>query len=96
MMSTFYGVCSVFVIIRWFLIGLSCLRKIPKIRILTTQYKSLQGHRIKVRIDAWPVGSQYPQGHFVSVVGRTGDLETEIDTILTENDISVTPFSQVT
>ena len=96
MMSTFYGVCSAFVIIRWFLIGLSCFRKIPKIRILTTQYKSLQGHRIKVRIDAWPVGSQYPQGHFVSVVGRTGDLETEIDTILTENDISVTPFSQVT
>merc|ERR1719232_1026984 len=36
-------------------------RKIPKIRILTTQYKSLQGHRIKVRIDAWPVSSQYPK-----------------------------------
>ena len=69
-------------------------RKIPKIRILTTQYRSLQGHRIRVRIDAWPVTSQYPQGHFVSVVGRTGDLETEIDTILTENDITVTPFSQ--
>ena len=69
-------------------------RKIPKIRILTTQYKSLQGHRIKVRIDAWPVSSQYPQGHFVSVLGRTGDLETEIDTILTENGVTVSPFSQ--
>ena len=69
-------------------------RKIPKIRILTTQYKSLQGHRIKVRIDAWPVNSQYPQGHFVSVVGKMGDLETEISTILTENDITVAPFSQ--
>ena len=69
-------------------------RKIPKIRILTTQYWSLQGYRVKVRIDAWPVNSQYPQGHFVGVVGKTGDLETEIDTILTENNITVTPFSQ--
>ena len=50
---------------------------------------------LQVRIDAWPVSSQYPQGHFVSVVGKTGDLETEIDTILTENDITVSPFSQV-
>ena len=49
---------------------------------------------LQVRIDAWPVSSQYPQGHFVSVVGKTGDLETEIDTILTENDITVSPFSQ--
>ena len=50
---------------------------------------------LQVRIDAWPVSSQYPQGHFVSVVGKTGDLETEIGTILTENDIAVSPFSQV-
>ena len=50
---------------------------------------------LQVRIDAWPVSSQYPQGHFVSVVGRTGDLETEIDTILTENGVTVSPFSQV-
>jgi len=69
-------------------------RKIPKIRILTSQSKSLQGHRILVRIDAWPVNSQYPQGHFVKVMGKIGDLETEIDTILVENDIEVTPFSQ--
>ena len=69
-------------------------RKIPKIRIMTSQYRSLQGHRILVRIDSWPVTSQYPQGHFVSVVGKMGDLETEIDTILAENDIQVSQFSQ--
>jgi len=69
-------------------------RKIPKIRILTSQFKSLQGHRVLVRIDAWPVNSQYPQGHFLKVLGKIGDLETEIDTILLENDIEVTPFSQ--
>lgn len=65
-----------------------------KVRILTSQYRSLQGHRILVRIDSWPVNSQYPQGHFVSVVGKMGDLETEIDTILAENDIQVSQFSQ--
>lgn len=99
-------------------------RRIPKIRILTTQSKALQGSRIVVRIDAWPVSSQYPQvityslehlknkqtreenlklvrlltylvqGHFVKCLGRVGDLETEIDTILTENAIEVLPFSQ--
>jgi DIS3-like exonuclease 1 len=45
-------------------------------------------------LDGWPVSSQYPQGHFVKLLGRIGDLETEIDSILVENSIEVTPFSQ--
>ena len=69
-------------------------RRIPKIRIVTSQAKVLQGRRVVVRIDSWPVGSQYPQGHFVKCLGKVGDLETEIDTILTENAIEVVPFSQ--
>ena len=32
------------------------------------------------------------QGHFVSVVGRAGELQTEISTILAENNIEVAPF----
>ena len=40
------------------------------------------------------MSSQYPQGHFVKLLGRIGDLETEIDSILVENSIEVTPFSQ--
>jgi DIS3-like exonuclease 1 len=47
-----------------------------------------------VMVDGWPVNSQYPQGHFVKLLGRIGDLETEIDSILVENSIEVTPFSQ--
>ena len=46
-------------------------------------------------MDNWPAHSQYPNGHFVRSLGNIGDLETEIDGILLENDISVTPFSQV-
>ena len=69
-------------------------RRIPKIRIQTTQQTQLQGCRVLVRIDCWPAQSQYPQGHFVKRLGRIGDLETEIDSILVENSIEVTPFSQ--
>ncbi len=69
-------------------------RRIPKIRVLTSQAPRLAGQRIVVNIDSWPVNSQYPNGHFVRSLGRAGDLETEIDGILLENGISVTPFSQ--
>ena len=69
-------------------------RRIPKIRILTSQYRALQGCRVVVRIDAWPTSSLYPQGHFVKLLGKAGDLETEIDTILAENSISPLAFSR--
>ncbi|CAB4069016.1 DIS3L [Lepeophtheirus salmonis] len=66
-------------------------RKIPKIRILTSQ--NLNGQRFVVAIDNWPSYSNYPNGHFVRRLGDIGDLETEIDCLLMENNISVGPFS---
>ena len=56
--------------------------------------KKLQGQRVVVQIDSWPVNSTYPQGHIVKSLGKIGDLETEIDSILVENNIEVTPFSE--
>lgn len=56
---------------------------------------SLQDCRVIVRIDAWESTSVYPNGHFVRVLGRIGDLEGEIAAILVENGISVAPFSEV-
>ncbi|ETE63513.1 DIS3-like exonuclease 1, partial [Ophiophagus hannah] len=50
--------------------------------------------RVVVRIDSWEPTSLYPNGHFVRVVGRIGDLEGEIQTILVENTVSVSPFSE--
>lgn len=47
-----------------------------------------------VRIDSWESTSVYPNGHFVRVLGRIGDLEGEIATILVENSILVVPFSE--
>lgn len=46
-----------------------------------------------VRIDSWESTSQYPNGHSVRVLGRAGELETEVQTILIENCIHVPPFS---
>lgn len=47
-----------------------------------------------VRIDSWESSSQYPNGHTVRVLGRAGELETEIQTILIENCIYVSSFSE--
>lgn len=47
-----------------------------------------------VRIDSWESTSQYPNGHTVRVLGRAGELETEIQTILVENCIHVSSFSE--
>ena len=69
-------------------------RKIPKIRILTSQLKTLKNSRFVARIDNWPINSKYPNGHFVKILGSIGDLQTEIETLLLENNISVLPFSQ--
>ncbi|XP_023076567.1 DIS3-like exonuclease 1 isoform X3 [Piliocolobus tephrosceles] len=68
--------------------------RIPKIRISTQQAEALQDFRVVVRIDSWESTSVYPNGHFVRVLGRIGDLEGEIATILVENSISVIPFSE--
>lgn len=46
-----------------------------------------------VRIDSWESSSQYPNGHSVRVLGRAGELETEIQTVLIENGILLSPFS---
>ncbi|XP_071424304.1 DIS3-like exonuclease 1 [Pithys albifrons albifrons] len=69
--------------------------RIPKIRISTQQAEALQEHRVVVRIDSWESTSLYPNGHFVRVLGRIGDLEGEIAAILVENSICAAPFSEI-
>uniref|UniRef100_A0A8C9VND5 DIS3-like exonuclease 1 n=1 Tax=Scleropages formosus TaxID=113540 RepID=A0A8C9VND5_SCLFO len=69
-------------------------RRIPKIRISTQQAEALQEHRVIVRLDSWDSTSLYPNGHCVKVLGKSGELETEIQTILMENSIHVLPFSE--
>lgn len=40
-------------------------RRVPKIRIKTSQYSKLMNKRIVVAINDWPVTSNYPIGHYV-------------------------------
>ncbi|OAD80484.1 hypothetical protein PHYBLDRAFT_138042 [Phycomyces blakesleeanus NRRL 1555(-)] len=67
---------------------------IPKIRIRHQEAKLIQNQRIVVRIDHWPVSSQYPQGHYVRSLGPIHHLDTEISAILVEHGISVSQATQ--
>jgi len=68
--------------------------RIPKIRIKTRmRLDTILSQRLLVEIDGWELGSSYPYGHIVKVIGPVGDLETEISCLLTEHDIEQTPFS---
>ncbi|BET02349.1 RNB [Nesidiocoris tenuis] len=69
-------------------------RHIPKIRIETRQSERLANQRIVVAIDGWPVGSRYPQGHFVRALGKIGDQDTENEVLLLEHDIPCYKFSE--
>ena len=51
--------------------------RIPKIRITTRQSSDLKDKRLSVRIDDWQRNSQYPNGHYVSILGKIGDIDTE-------------------
>ena len=71
-------------------------RCIPKIRIATSKAASFIGRRIVVKIDTWPRNSKYPNGHFVRELGKIGDLDAELESILVEHDIydCTIPFSK--
>ncbi|KAJ1926022.1 hypothetical protein IWQ60_004144, partial [Tieghemiomyces parasiticus] len=62
---------------------------IPKVRIRYNDVQQIADCRIVVVIDAWPCHSQYPNGHFVRVLGNLLDLNAEIDAILVERGIAV-------
>ncbi|GAA5803489.1 hypothetical protein EDC94DRAFT_565135 [Helicostylum pulchrum] len=69
-------------------------RRIPPIKIRTSQASTLLGNRIVVAIDSWPVNSGIPLGHFVKVLGSSGDRETETEVLLLEHDVPYQEFSK--
>ncbi|KAL1928856.1 hypothetical protein VTP01DRAFT_2642 [Rhizomucor pusillus] len=69
-------------------------RRIPAIKIRTTQAHSLLGNRVVVSIDGWPVHSIHPLGHFVKTLGASGDKETETEVLLLEHDVPYQEFSK--
>ncbi|KAI8637191.1 hypothetical protein BD408DRAFT_478224 [Parasitella parasitica] len=69
-------------------------RRIPPIKIKTSQAHTLVGNRIVVSIDSWPTTSSFPMGHFVKTLGSSGDRETETEVLLLEHDVPYQEFSQ--
>ncbi|CAH8832647.1 unnamed protein product [Trichobilharzia szidati] len=68
-------------------------RRIPRIRLHTTQISKLSRERFVVRIDSWESNSAYPNGHFVQSLGCVGDLETETQTLLIEHNLAIRSFT---
>jgi len=68
-------------------------RQIPPVRIQTRQAAALQGMRIIVSIDSWPVESKHPLGHYVRTLGKIGDPDVETEVVLIEHGIPYQPFS---
>lgn len=69
-------------------------RKIPRIRIRTRQGAQLANQRIMVQIDAWPIESRFPVGHYVRTLGGVGERSTETEVLLLEHDVRFEAFSK--
>ena len=56
------------------------ITEIPIIRIKTRiQHEVILNKRLLVEIDKWELGSMYPLGHIVKVLGEVGDLKLIIE-----------------
>ena len=67
--------------------------RLPKVRLRTRQKGKLEGLRIIVAFDDWPVDSVFPNCHFVRVIGEANDWKTEVESILIRHSIFPQPFS---
>ncbi|KAG1814803.1 hypothetical protein EV424DRAFT_1629608 [Suillus variegatus] len=70
-------------------------RLLPRIRLRTRQAPSLVRNKIVVAIDRWEITSRYPEGHFVSTLGKTESKEAEQESLLLEFDVPYRPFGKV-
>ena len=65
----------------------------PYIRLNTRASAELEGMRIVVVIDTWDRFSRNPSGHWIKVLGKAGDRNTESAVILHEHDVITREFS---
>lgn len=49
-------------------------RRLPKVRVRSSQLDQLLGKRFVVRCTGWERSSTYPSAHVVMVLGRMNDL----------------------
>jgi hypothetical protein len=67
--------------------------RIPKIRLRTGAWRNYVQKRLLIQVDDWDVGSNYPHGRCIEILGPVADLETEIKCLLYENEVSLDQFS---
>lgn len=68
-------------------------RRMPRVRIRTSNATSLATQRIVVAIDGWERTSRNPHGHLVRVLGVAGERSTETQVILLEHDVAHQDFT---
>jgi exosome complex exonuclease DIS3/RRP44 len=68
--------------------------RIPFIRIRTRNVSELLGKRIVVVIDSWDRTSKSPTGHWIAIMGKAGDRDTESAVILREHGVITREFSR--
>eukprot|EP00808_Paulinella_micropora_P004562 g24295.t1 len=68
-------------------------RRIPKVRIESSQIQNLMEQRIMVQLDSWPRHSRYPWGHYVRTLGPIGDRDTETQVVLMEHEVPHEPWT---
>lgn len=67
--------------------------RIPKIRMATKAWRKFTNQRLLVQVDGWEIGSNYPHGRCIEILGKIGELEVEIKSLLIEHEIVLDPFS---
>ncbi|KAG1846734.1 hypothetical protein F4604DRAFT_1688263 [Suillus subluteus] len=70
-------------------------RLLPRIWLRTRQAPSLVRNKIAVAIDRWGITSRYPEGHFVSTLGKTESKEAEQESLSLEFEVPYRPFGKV-
>lgn len=66
--------------------------RIPNISIHSYNMKELDGQRLVVCLDEWPVNHSRPSGHLVKKLGLIGQRNVETEAILIEHDIPYESF----
>ena len=59
----------------------------PTTYVIVMQKSAIEGKRIQVCFDNWPMNSDQPLCHFLRIIGNIGDARAEGDVILLEHNV---------
>ncbi|KAI9895983.1 hypothetical protein PsorP6_019176 [Peronosclerospora sorghi] len=62
-------------------------QRLHKVRLRSQRLDVLVGKRLKIVIDGWDADSTYPNGQYVGILGASGNLQTELSSLLVDNEV---------